>query len=359
MLFKLLKFCQQLIAKILNYPITRQTFLAQWHFFKHRVYQLLGMKGRTAFISSPHCHAHLGGNAQHPESALRLQAIENILKNTHIWARMQKWVAPEASDIQLARVHTGRYLQFLENQVPQNKQDSIKINEDTYLNQDTLQAARFGAGAVIKAIDMVMKKHAKNAFCSIRPPGHHAYADKASGFCFINHVAVGAMHAIAEYRLERIAIIDFDVHHGDGTEDIFQNDERVMLLSAFEYPLYPFSGVNYSGQNPNIINSPMKAGDGSHEFRDLVRQIWLPKLASFQPQMILLSAGFDAHKDDDLSHICLTEDDFEWLTQKIMLIANRHAQGRIVSVLEGGYHLTSLASSVKAHLGCLVRASRF
>ncbi|SOD64912.1 histone deacetylase family protein [Alysiella filiformis] len=352
----LFSFLKQMLAKILQYPITQETFLAQWRFVKRRIYQILGMKGRTAFITAPHCRAHFM-NDLHPESPMRLQVIEQALKKTHIWARMQKIVAPEVSDVQLARVHTRQYLHSLENQVPEN--GTVKIAEDTYLSRDSLQAARFAAGAVVKAVDMVMKKHAKNAFCGVRPPGHHAHANKASGFCFINNVAVGAMHAIAEYRLARVAIIDFDLHHGDGTEDIFQNDPRVMLLSAFEYPLYPFSGVDYAGSNPHIINSPLKAGDGSEAFRDLVRQVWLPKLASFQPQMILLSAGFDAHEKDALGHLNLQDDDFAWLTEKIMLVAQRHAQGRIVSVLEGGYNLNSLASGVKAHLASLVSASRF
>ena len=165
----------------------------------------------------------------------------------------------------------------------------MKIEEDTYLSRDTLAAARHAAGAAIKAVDMVMKKQAKNAFCAIRPPGHHAHADKAAGFCFINNVAVAAMHAIAEYRLQRVAIVDFDLHHGDGTEDIFRDDPRVMLLSSFEHPLYPFSGVPFKGSNPNVINSPLKAGDGSNEFRDVVRAQWLPRLASFRPQIDFFS----------------------------------------------------------------------
>ena len=224
------------------------------------------------------------------------------------------------------------------------------------------QAARKAAGAAVKAVDMVMRKQAKNAFCAVRPPGHHAHADKASGFCFINNVAVAAMHLIAEYRLERVAILDFDVHHGDGTQDIFADDPRVMLLSSFEYPLYPFAEGELpaaAGRNPHIVNTPLKAGDGSQAFRDAVRNRWLPALEAFRPQFILLSAGFDAHKDDELAHLRLTEDDFEWLTKKIMLLANRYAKGRIVSVLEGGYHLPSLAASAKAHIGCLVKASPF
>ena len=170
------------------------------------------------------------------------------------------------------------------------------------------------------------------------------------------------MHLIAEYRLERVAILDFDVHHGDGTQDIFADDPRVMLLSSFEYPLYPFAEGELpaaAGRNPHIVNTPLKAGDGSQAFRDAVRNRWLPALEAFRPQFILLSAGFDAHKDDELAHLRLTEDDFEWLTKKIMLLANRHAKGRIVSVLEGGYHLPSLAASAKAHIGCLVKASPF
>lgn len=353
----LIKIFRRLLVKILRYPITVETFLVQWRFFKRRAHQILGMKGRTAFIMSPHCRAHFV-NKTHPESPFRLQAIEQALKKTHIWARMQKIIAPEVSDIQLARVHTRQYLLYLENAVPQT--GTVKINEDTYLSRDTLQAARFAAGAVVKAVDMVMKKHAKNAFCGIRPPGHHAHADKANGFCFINNVAVGAMHAIAEYRLERVAIIDFDLHHGDGTQDIFQNDPRVMLLSSFEFPLYPFHHDTVLSETPsNIVNSPLNAGDGGKQFREMVQSIWLPKLEHFQPQMILLSAGFDAHHLDNLGHLHLQDDDFEWLTHKIMNIANRHAQGRIVSVLEGGYNLNSLASGVKTHLACLIGASRF
>ena len=162
--------------------------------------------------------------------------------------------------------------------------------------------------------------------------------------------------------MERVAILDFDVHHGDGTQDIFADDPRVMLLSSFEYPLYPFAEGELpaaAGRNPHIVNTPLKAGDGSQAFRDAVRNRWLPALEAFRPQFILLSAGFDAHKDDELAHLRLTEDDFEWLTKKIMLLANRHAKGRIVSVLEGGYHLPSLAASAKTHIGCLVKASPF
>ena len=327
-----------------------------FRYWKARLYRLLGFKGRTAWITAPECRTHFVDEA-HPESPGRIAAIERALKRSALWPLLQKITAPEVTDIQLARVHTRNYLYSLETLIPQS--GTVKIDEDTFLGSHTLAAAHFAAGAAVKAVDMVMKKHAKNAFCAIRPPGHHAHADKAEGFCFINNAAVAAMHAIAEYRLSRIAIIDFDLHHGDGTESIFQNDPRVMLLSSFESPLYPFSGTDYHGANPNIINTPLKAGDGSNEFRDLIRARWLPQLAGFKPQLMILSAGFDAHKDDFLGHLKLTEADYEWLTRKIMLIANRYAKGRIVSILEGGYNLKSLAASAKAHIACLVKASRF
>lgn len=337
-------------------PFPVMLMLRQYRFVRAKLLRLLAIKGRTAWIFSPACLAHFV-NGEHPESPKRLEAIERVLRKSGLWHLLQKIEAPEVTDIQLSRVHTRKYLSSLENQIPSN--GTVKIEEDTYLSHDTLAAARHAAGAAIKAVDMVMKKQAKNAFCAIRPPGHHAHADKAAGFCFINNVAVAAMHAIAEYRLQRVAIVDFDLHHGDGTEDIFRDDPRVMLLSSFEHPLYPFSGVPFTGSNPNVINSPLKAGDGSNEFRDVVRAQWLPRLASFRPQMIFFAAGFDAHRNDDLGHLNLTEADYEWITKKIMLIANRHSQGRIVSVLEGGYKLTSLAKSAKAHIACLVKASPF
>lgn len=339
-----------------RHPVLLNYLQRRYRFWKTRIYRLLGFKGRTAWISAPECRTHFAESG-HPESPQRLEAIERELKKSLLWPLLQKVAAPEVTDIQLARVHTRNYLFSLESRTPQS--GVVKISEDTFLGNNTLAAARFGAGAAVKAVDMVMKRHAKNAFCAIRPPGHHAHADKAAGFCFINNAAVAAMHAIAEYRLQRVAVIDFDLHHGDGTEDIFQNDPRVMLLSSFESPLYPFSGTDYRGRNPHIINTPLKAGDGSNEFRDIVRTRWLPQLAGFRPQLVICSAGFDAHRNDPLGHLNLDEADFEWLTKKIMLIANRHAKGRIVSILEGGYQLASLAASAKAHIACLVKASRF
>lgn len=330
------------------------TIQGAYCYFKRRILRLIGLKGRTAWVSAPACYAHFVGD-EHPESPKRLQSVEQLLRRSHIWARMQKVEASEVSDIQLARVHTHNYLHQLEHYTPH---DGLhKVNEDTYLGKDTFVAAKHAAGAAVRAVNLVMKRHAKNAFCAIRPPGHHAHASRANGFCFINNAAVAAMHAIAEYRLERVAIIDFDLHHGDGTQSIFQDDKRVLLLSSFESPLYPFTGTEPTPDN--IINTPFQAGDDGKIFRERIQAKWLPKLASFRPQLIIISAGFDAHYADYLGHLKLNEEDFAWLTQKIMLVAERYADGRVVSLLEGGYNPDSLAACVKAHLGCLVNASRF
>ena len=343
-------------SKSVKTPLFVSRMLRYLRFWRARLWRLLGFKGRTAWVYAPECGAHFAA-AGHPESPDRIRVIEQALKKARLWPLLQKVRAPEVADVQLARVHSRNYLFFLESKVPTS--GSVKISEDTYLCADTLPAARFAAGAAVKAVDMVMRKQAKNAFCAVRPPGHHAHADKASGFCFLNNAAIAAMHAIAAYRLQRVAILDFDLHHGDGTEDIFRDDPRVMLLSSFESPLYPFTGTDFDGSNPNVVNTPLKAGDGSNEFRDAVRAHWLPRLANLQPQFILLAAGFDAHRDDALGHLNLVEEDYEWLTKKIMLIANRHAKGRIVSLLEGGYNLPSLAVCAKTHIACLVKASPF
>lgn len=332
------------------------TIQGAYCYFKRRILRLIGLKGRTAWVSAPACYAHFVGD-EHPESPKRLQSVEQLLRRSHIWARMQKVEASEVSDIQLARVHTHNYLHQLEHYTPH---DGLhKVNEDTYLGKDTFVAAKHAAGAAVRAVNLVMKRHAKNAFCAIRPPGHHAHASRANGFCFINNAAVAAMHAIAEYRLQRIAILDFDLHHGDGTEALFRDEKRILFLSTFENHIFPFNGNGQTGHNPNGCNTALAAGSGSNEFRDAVRRDWLPRLEHFKPQLILISAGFDAHQNDTLGHLNLNEADYEWLTKKIMLVANRHAKGRIVSVLEGGYNLRSLAASAKAHLACLVKASPF
>lgn len=342
------------MKQLLLYPV--RLLLRQYRYWRTQILRLLDIKGRTAWIYSPACQSCFT-EKEHPENPARIIAIERALRRFGLWPLLQKIEAREATDLQLSRVHSQRYLARLESQLPVS--GSVKIAEDTYFNRETFTAMRYAAGAAVQAVDMVMDKRAKNAFCAIRPPGHHAFADKASGFCFINNAAVAAMHAIAAHRIQRVAIIDFDLHHGDGTEDIFRDDARVMLLSSFEQHLYPFADTKRHGSNPNIVKSPLKAGSGSDEFRDMVREQWLPKLEAFKPQLIILSAGFDAHKADSLGHLNLSQRDYQWLTKKIMLAANRHAQGRIVSILEGGYHLRSLAVCARAHIACLVKASPF
>jgi acetoin utilization deacetylase AcuC-like enzyme len=214
-----------------------------------------------------------------------------------------------------------------------------------------LQAALRSAGAAVAATDEVLAGRASNAFCAVRPPGHHATRDQAMGFCFFNNVAVAARHALDVHGLQRVAIVDFDVHHGNGTEDIIANDDRVLMVSFFQHPLYPFSGGTPLGTN--MVNLPIPAYSRGGAVRELIEMMWMPRLEEFKPEMIFISAGFDAHREDDLGQLGLVEADYEWITQRLMALAERHAQGRIVSCLEGGYNLSALARSVAAHLRVL------
>ena len=227
----------------------------------------------------------------------------------------------------------------------------MQIDDDTAMNPHTLSAALHAAGAVIKGVDLVMSGEMQNAFCNIRPPGHHAGRAGASGFCIFNNVAIAAAHAIESYGLQRVAIADFDVHHGDGTEDIFHDDPRVMLCSTFRHPYYPYCGADSS--NDHIINVPLAAGTGSQEFRTAITEQWLPALERFQPQLLLISAGFDAHWEDDMGGLALREKDYLWLTEALKDIAQRHANGRIVSALEGGYALHALGRCAMVHIKSL------
>ncbi|EGY53734.1 histone deacetylase family protein [Neisseria shayeganii] len=306
--------------------------------------------GMTAYITHPACFGHNMGEG-HPEAPARLSAIRDRLMSAQLFDFLQEVEAPLVSDIQLARVHPTRYLNYLESVQPDT--GTYRVDTDTAMNSGTLKAARYAAGAVVKAVDMVMNEEVPNAFCAVRPPGHHAETEKAMGFCFFNNVAVGAMHAIAEYRLERVAIIDFDVHHGNGTEEIFKDEDRVMLLSCFQHPFFPYCGDKPIGSNPNIINTPMKSGTRGAEFRDMVSEVWLPKLHAFEPQLVFICAGFDAHLEDEMGNFGLVEADYKWVTQQIMLIAQLYCNGKIVSSLEGGYTLSPLARSVAEHVKVL------
>lgn len=295
--------------------------------------------------------------ANHPESPKRLAACLKALKSDSISKQLQWIDAPLATKKQLMRVHDKAYVNKYFTIKPPQK-SYIKKDNDTLRCPDTLNAALRGAGAQIAAVDDVMKGKTKRAFCLVRPPGHHASSNKASGFCFFNNVAVGAAHALEAHKLKRVAVIDFDVHHGDGTEAIFQNDPRVMFWSSFEHPHYP-NNVKLGGKPSHIKLAPMKAGSGSAEFRKIVDTQLIPSLLKFKPECIFISAGFDAHIKDHLAHINLTEEDFAYVTKRICDVAEKVAKGRVISTLEGGYNVQALAASVKSHVKALANKIDF
>ena len=299
----------------------------------------------TAFIHHPDCVLHDMG-AHHPESPDRLAAIEDYLLAAGLIQHLVSEAAPKASREQLLRVHDRSFIDSIESASPQR--GMVHLDPDTAMNPHTLSAALHAAGAVVRAADIVIRGEAENAFCNVRPPGHHACRGRAMGFCFFNNVAVGAAHALEAHGLERVAIVDFDVHHGNGTEDIFCDDERVLMVSTFQHPFYPYSGTE--GRSEKMVNIPLAAYSGSAAFREAVENAWLPALHEFAPQMVFVSAGFDAHRDDDMASLGLVEADYAWVTRQIVEIADRYASGRIVSTLEGGYNLPALARSVGAHV---------
>ncbi len=303
---------------------------------------------QTAYISHPLCLKHDMG-AHHPECPARIHAIEDQLIASGLFGYLQHHDAPEVTREQLLRVHDGDYLDDIASKAP--KAGILNLDGDTIMNPYTYPAALRAAGAVVMAVDIVMAQQVENAFCNIRPPGHHAERAQAMGFCIFNNVAVGAAHALAAHGLSRVAIADFDVHHGNGTEDIFHNDPRVMLCSTFQHPFYPYCGADSS--NDHIINVPLKAGTSGVEFRTAVTEQWLPALERFQPEFIFISAGFDAHRDDDMGSMRLVEADYAWVTEELKRVAAKYAQSRIVSVLEGGYELHALGRSAMAHIKVL------
>ena len=303
---------------------------------------------QTAYISHPLCLKHDMG-AYHPESPARIHAVEDLLIATGLLNYLQQHDAPEATREQLLRAHDADYLDFIESKTPSH--GMVELDGDTTMNPFSLKAALRAAGAAVLGVDLVMAGKAENAFCNIRPPGHHAERARAMGFCIFNNVAVAALHALTQHGLRRVAIADFDVHQGNGTENIFRDDPRVMLCQTFQHPFYPYSGLG-SG-NDHIINVPLAAGSGKEEFRAAVSTHWLPALERFQPEMLLISAGFDAHRDDDMAMLRLSEADYKWVTEALKQIAEKHAQCRIVSVLEGGYELHALGRSALAHIKVL------
>lgn len=302
----------------------------------------------TLFITHRDCHLHDMG-PHHPECPARLSAIDDQLIASGLINHLQQAEAPKASAEQLERVHAAGYLDAIEEASP--AEGWVQLDPDTAMNPHTLDAAWRAAGAGVLAVDRVISGAAENAFCSVRPPGHHALRERAMGFCVINNVAVAAAHALEHHGLERVAIVDFDVHHGNGTEAIFTGDERVLMVSTFQHPFYPYSGTE--GRSAQMVNIPLAAYSDGKAFRAAVEQHWLPALDTFKPQMILISAGFDAHREDDLAMLNLVEADYAWVTEKLMAVAKQHAQGRIVSMLEGGYSLSALGRSVAVHLKVL------
>lgn len=305
----------------------------------------------TGFYTHPDCKRHEMGDC-HPESPQRLQAIEDQL----IASRIDQWLehrqAPLSSFDDIARVHNGAAIANIRDNIP-SPGVYYALDGDTALNAYSWQAALRAAGAAVAATDAVIGGELDNAFCAIRPPGHHATPATSMGFCLFNNIAIAARHALDVHGLERVAIVDFDVHHGNGTEAAFVGEPRVLMVSFFQHPFYPYSGDRPIGAN--AVNVPLPAYSKGDVVRQAVTEKWLPALHAHRPQMIFISAGFDAHREDELGQLGLVEDDYIWITQQIMAVADQYAQGRIVSCLEGGYNLSALGRSVVAHLKALAR----
>ena len=302
-----------------------------------------------AYITHQKCQLHDMGS-YHPEQPARLSAINDRLIATGLDMVLRQHDAEPATREQLLAAHDEAYVDSIFRKSPE--MGIVNVDPDTSMNPFSLQAALLAAGAAVQAVDMVMRGEVDQVFCAVRPPGHHAEHDRAMGFCLFNNIAVAAHHALANHNLERIAIVDFDVHHGNGTEDIVSGDERILFCSSFQHPFYPHSG--HDSRAPNILNTPLPGGSDGTAFRAAVTEAWLPRLEAFAPQLILISAGFDAHQADPLADFNLVDDDFAWITRRLCEQAERSAEGRVVSSLEGGYDLHALARSVEAHLKAML-----
>jgi acetoin utilization deacetylase AcuC-like enzyme len=282
----------------------------------------------------------------HPEQPARLSAINNRLIESGLEMLLLHHDAPAVTREQLTAVHDADYIDSIFAASP--ARGRVWLDEDTAMNPKSLDAALHAAGAVVHGVDLVMQGNAQQVFCAVRPPGHHACRRHAMGFCLFNNVAIGAYHALNHYRLKRIAIVDFDVHHGNGTEEIVSGDDRVLFCSTFQHPFYPYTRID--NIESNIVDAPLSAGSDGNSFREAVEHYWLPALQKHAPELILVSAGFDAHQADDMAGLRLVEDDYTWVTRRICEQAETSAAGRIVSTLEGGYNLQALAASVEAHI---------
>jgi len=304
-----------------------------------------------AYITHHDCQDHQMG-AHHVEVPERLHAIGDRLIASGMEMLMTHYDAPLAEREQLLRVHDADYVDMIYENAPKAHDVLTWIDGDTAMCSGTLKAALRAAGAACLGVDLVMSDKHHAAFCAVRPPGHHAERHRAMGFCFFNNVAVGAAHAMAEHGLTRIAIVDFDVHHGNGTEDIFAGDERVLFCSSFQHPFYPGSGADSTA--PNVANIPLPARTDGAAFRAAVEERWLPRLEAFEPELVMISAGFDGHAEDDMAHFNLREPDYGWITKELHDLAVRHARERVVSCLEGGYNLSALGRSVSTHIDELI-----
>jgi len=297
----------------------------------------------------------------HPENGKRLTAISDQLIRSGLDYVVRQFDANPIDKSLISLAHTQEYINFVFDNAPTEDDETFVVGEDSVMDSKTLTSILLSAGAVIDGVDLVMNKTLSSAFCTTRPPGHHAEHNKGMGFCYFNNIAIAAAYAKQKYKLKRIAIVDFDVHHGNGTEDIVRNyfptvddtaDTSYLFCSSYQYPFYPFDITE--SDTPPVINTPLAATSKGDAFRKAISEHWLPALNKFKPEMIFISAGFDAHIEDEMSQICLTESDYRWVTDELRVIAQEHAQGRIVSVLEGGYNLSALGRSVVAHINGLI-----
>ena len=302
-----------------------------------------------AYITHYKCQLHEMGDHP-PEQPARLTAINDRLIATGLNSVLRQYDALPAGREQLLRAHEPAYVDSVYRHSPET--GHVRLDADTSMNPHSLEAALLGAGAAVQGVDMLMAGEIDRVFCGVRPPGHHAEHNRAMGFCLFNNVAIAARHALEVYGLERVAIVDFDVHHGNGTEDIVRDDARILFCSSFQHPFYPHTGADSSADN--VVNCPLPAGTGSEDFRQAVSDHWLPRLADFAPQLIIVSAGFDAHQADPLADFNLVDEDFAWVTRRLCEQAERSAGGRLLSSLEGGYDLHALARCVEAHLRAML-----
>ncbi len=304
---------------------------------------------QTAYITHPDCLRHEMVEF-HPECPQRLTAIEDQLSAKGLMDFLRYYEAPNASIEQIERAHDKKFVEDIFNHSP--LEGLRHVDPDTCMNPYTLEAAQRSAGAGILATDLAVSGEMKRSFCNVRPPGHHAEKDAAMGFCFFNNVAIAALHAIEHHKLDRVAIVDFDVHHGNGTEDILSHNPHILFCSTYQHPFYP----GYAGKTMEelMVNVPLPAGTKGPDYRKAVEEFWLPALKKFKPEIIYISAGFDAHIDDDMGGFSLMDKDYIWVTDQICKIADEFAQGRVISMLEGGYDLTSLGRCATEHVRVLM-----